>query len=300
MDTQNKKVRFLASTGLLGTAIIWGFAFVIVKNSLDKVPPVYMLAFRFSIAFTALAIVFAKKFKTINKKIIGQGVLLGFLLFGAYLVQTIGCQYTTAGKNAFLTTVYVVIVPFLQWGMNKKKPNGYCIIAAFMAIVGIGLLSLQGDMSVNIGDALTLLCGLGFAFHMIYIDRYTQSHDPVLLTILQLFFGGVFSWIAALAFGGGIPQAAFSTEIVVAMLYLGVLSSAMGFLLQTIGQKYTSPSTTSLFLSMESVFGVLFSIIFLKEALTAKMLLGCMMIFTAIVLAETKFAFLPLFKKEHV
>lgn len=300
MNTFQKKTNILASAGLLGTAVIWGFAFVVVKNSLDAVSPIYMLAFRFTIAAIILAVIFANRLKNLNKTLIIEGMVLGFFLFASYLVQTIGCKYTTAGKNAFLTTVYVVLVPFLHWAINKKKPNGYCIAAAFLAITGIGFLSLQGDLSINIGDALTLACGLGFAFHMIFIDRFTQQHDAVLLAVLQLFFAAVFSWVAALFGGGGFPQAAFTSSVVISMLYLGVFSSALGFLFQTVGQKYTSPSTTSLLLSLEAVFGVVFSIIFLEERLTGRMIAGCTFIFTAIIIAETQLDFLPVKKKEQV
>lgn len=300
MNTFQKRTKILASAGLLGTAVIWGFAFVVVKNSLDTVSPIYMLAFRFSIATIVLAAIFAKRLKNLNKTLIIEGLVLGILLFISYLVQTNGCRYTTAGKNAFLTTVYVVLVPFLHWAINKKKPNEYCIIAAFMAIIGIGFLSLQGDLSVNTGDALSLACGLGFALHMIYIDRFTNHHDPVLLAILQLFFAAIFSWIAALLSGNGFPRAAFSSQMAIAMLYLGVFSSALGFLFQTVGQKYTSPSTTSLLLSFEAVFGVVFSIIFLQEQLTGRMIAGCTLIFSAIVIAETQLDFLPMKKKEQV
>jgi len=300
MNTFQKKTNILASAGLLATAVIWGFAFVVVKNSLDAVSPIYMLAFRFTIAVMVLAVIFANRLKNLNKTLIIEGMVLGFLLFASYLVQTIGCKYTTAGKNAFLTTVYVVLVPFLHWAINKKKPNGYCITAAFMAITGIGFLSLQGDLSINIGDALTLICGLGFAFHMLYIDRFTKQHDPVLLAVLQLFFAAIFSWVAALFGGGGFPQGAFTSPVVISMLYLGVFSSALGFLFQTVGQKYTSPSTTSLLLSLEAVFGVVFSIIFLDERLTGRMIAGCTLIFMAIIIAETQLDFLPVKKKEQV
>lgn len=301
MSTTDKKMRILASIGLLGTAVIWGFGFVVVKNSLDLIPATYILAFRFTIAAVVLAAIFHKKRKKINKKILAEGAFLGLLLFLSYLLQTIGCNYTTAGKNAFLTTIYVVIVPFLHWIVNHKKPDIYCTAAAFVAIVGIGLLSLQGDLSMNIGDGLTLVCGLGYAFHMIYIDRYTKDSDPIVLTVLQLAFAAAFSWIAAPIESGGFPQGAFQKEIIIGMLYLGLLSTMVAFLLQNVCQKYTSPNTTSLMLSMESVFGVLFSVIFLGEMLTPKMYAGCVLLFLAVLLAETKFQFLPFMntKKEQ-
>ena len=165
--------------------------------------------------------------------------------------------------------------------------------AALLAIVGIGLLSLQGDLTMNIGDVLTLICGLGFALHMIYIDRYTKRHDPVLLTILQLGFAAVYSWIMAPVTDGGFPVEALNQDIMIGMLYLGIFSTMIAFLLQNVCQKYTTPNTTSLLLSMESVFGVLFSVLLLHERLTGRMITGCILIFIAIILSETRFEFLP-------
>ncbi|MCI8466076.1 MAG: DMT family transporter [Lachnospiraceae bacterium] len=287
-----RTITWLANLGMAFAALIWGFAFVVVKDSVDSVPPVYMLAFRFTIAFIGLLLVFYKKLPKITKSDLICGSFLGFWLFISYFFQTVGIQYTTAGKNAFLTTIYVVIVPFLHWVINKKKPDWYCIVAAFLIIAGIGLLSLQGDMTINIGDILTIICGFGYAFHMIYIDKYTEIHDPVFLTILQIGMAALFSWIMAPFFDGGFPTAVFSWRYLSGMLYLGIGSTMVAFLLQNVCQKYTTPTSASLFLSLESVFGVLFSLIFLKEYLTARMTAGCVLIFIAIIMAETKFSFL--------
>lgn len=286
------KIKFLAGAGMLGTAAIWGIAFVVVKNSLDTVPPTYMLAFRFTIAAVLLAAICFKKLHGLKKHIVKEGAVLGFLLFFSYLVQTIGCQYTTAGKNAFLTSAYVVIVPFLCWLLFRKKPDSFCIAAALLAIAGIGLLSLQGDMSVNRGDVLTLICAVGFALHMIYIDRYTEQDDPVVLTILQLAFAALFSWLSSPFLDGGFPAGVFRPDVVGSMLYLGIFSTMIGFLLQNVCQKYTSPNTASLLLSTESVFGVLFSVLLLGEHMTPRMLAGCGLLFLAVLVSETKLSFL--------
>ena len=287
------KIRVLSSLGLLLAAVIWGFAFVVVKNSLDLIPPIYMLAFRFTIAAAALTLIMFPKLRNLTRRDWTSGAVLGFFLFTAHAVQTIGCQYTTAGKNAFLTTIYVIIVPFLHWIMNRKRPSGYAMTAAMIAVVGIGLLSLQGgDAGVNIGDVLTVICGFLFAVHIVYIDRYTESQDPIILTVMQMIFAAIFSWILAPICDGGFPATAFQSEVVTGMLYLGLLSTMVGFLLQNVGQKYTAPSTASLLLSFESVFGVLFSVIFLQEQLTLRMLFGCGLMFFAVVLVETRLSFL--------
>ena len=116
-----KKTVLLADLGLVVTTLIWGFSFVIVKDSVDRIPPVYLLAFRFTLAFAGLALVFAGKISKIRKGDLLCGAMLGFWLFVSYFFQTVGIQYTTAGKNAFLTTIYVVIVPFLHWAINENR-----------------------------------------------------------------------------------------------------------------------------------------------------------------------------------
>jgi drug/metabolite transporter (DMT)-like permease len=278
---------FVCAFGLIFVTIIWGFAFVVVKNSLDYVPPLYMMAFRFTIASVVLALLFLPKFKHLDKSTFFHGMILGIFLFAAYAFQTVGLQFTTAGKNAFLTTTYVMMVPFLNWFFHKSKPSWNCVLAAIIALIGIGLLSLQGDFSMNRGDVLTIICGFFFAVHIIFISRYTQTQDPVLLTILQLAFSALFSWIFAPFTDGSFPlQETFRADVIVSMLYLGLFSTLLCFLLQNVCQKYLRASTTSLLLSFESVFGVIFSIIFLKEILTAKMIVGCVLIFFALVLSE--------------
>ncbi len=282
----------LAACGLLLTALIWGFAFVVVKNSLDLIPPIYMLAFRFTIASAALALILFRRLRRITRRDLQSGASLGVFLFAAYALQTIGCQYTTAGKNAFLTTIYVILVPFLHWLINRRRPDRYVIGGALLAMVGIGLLSLQGEGGIALGDLLTLLCGIFFAVHIVYIDRYTLAQDPAILTVLQLATAAVLSFLLAPLIDGPFPAQALHPEAVTGMLYLGLLSTMLGFLLQNVGQKYTTPSTASLLLSFESVFGVLFSTLFLHEAMTARMLLGCLLMFIAVLLVETRFSFL--------
>lgn len=285
----NKTISIISSIGLLFVTIIWGFAFVVVKNSLDYIPPIYMMAFRFSIAALVLSLIFINKFKNMNKATFLHGIGIGVFLALAYAFQTIGCQYTTAGKNAFLTTIYVILVPFLNWFIAKQKPDIYSIIAAFLSIIGIGFLSLRGDLTINIGDFLTLICGLCYALHIVYIARYSSNDDPILLTILQLATTAVLSWIFAPIMDGPFPLQGLQADgVIISMLYLGLLSTMAAFLLQNICQKYTPPSMAALLMSFESVFGVIFSVIFLKEILTTKSIIGFALMFSAILISELK------------
>ena len=278
-----------ASAGLLLAATIWGFSFVIVKDSLDYIGAFYMIAYRYTIAAVVMSLIFIKKWKLLNREYIKQGAFTGLFLFLAYASQTVGCDYTTAGKNAFLTTFYVIMIPLLTWLLFKKRPRFYVFIAAVMSLTGIGLLALgSGDKGFNIGDILTLLCGVFFALHIIYTEKYNRAGgDPLFLTLLQFIFTAIAGWISAPFFEGSFPvTSAFTSRVAGSMLYLGLLSSMVGFSLQNIGLKYVQSSIASLFLSFESVFGILFSTIFLNEAFTLKMLAGCSLIFLAVILAE--------------
>lgn len=279
-----------SSIGILFAAAIWGFAFVIVKDSLNYIGAVWMLAFRFTIAALALALLYSRKLKNITRRTWLHGGILGLYLFLAYLVQTIGCDYTTAGKNAFLTTIYVFFVPLFLWIQTKKRPAWYVFACALMSITGIGLLALgTGDGgAVNIGDILTLVCGIFYAVHIIFTAKYNEEHDPILLTVLQFLFAAVFSWILAPIFDGKFPvEQIQNPRVIVSMLYLGLLSTMVCFVLQNVGLKYLPSAWASLLLSFESVFGVIFSTLILGEKITLRMGIGCTLIFAAVVLAQT-------------
>ena len=290
----SKFVSIISSIGLVLTACIWGFAFVVVKDSLDYVGPLWMIAFRFTIAAVGLALIFCKKFKLLNKKTLFQGAVLGFFLFFAYVVQTIGCDYTTAGKNAFLTAVYVVFIPLIYWPLYKKRPAWYVFLASVLCLLGIGFLALNPSDKggINIGDVLTLICGVFYALHIIFVEKWNNSSDAILLTVLQFLFASVYGWILAAIvqnpeINGPFPVEAFtSSKVILSMLYLGIFSTMIAFLCQNVCLKYVNSALASLFLSLESVFGVIFSCVFLHESLSPRMIAGCVLIFTAILISE--------------
>ena len=148
-NLSERGIKILASLGLILTTMIWGFAFVVMKNSVDIIPPAYLLAVRFSMSALLLAVLFHKNLLRADHRTIICGVILGVFLCLSYQFQTYGLKYTTASKNAFITTLYVIIVPFLYWIVSKKRPGGRNIAAAFLAVIGLALLSLQGDLSIN-------------------------------------------------------------------------------------------------------------------------------------------------------
>ena len=147
------------------------------------------------------------------------GALAGLFLFISYYFQTYGLKYTTASKNAFITTLYVVIVPFLAWAVNHVRPKANNLVAAGFAVVGLALLSLKGDLSVNFGDFLTLVCGICFAVHMIFLDRFTAYCTPIRLTVMQMGTAAACSWVLGL-----LTEGAFHPEVFTPVSYTHLFS----------------------------------------------------------------------------
>jgi drug/metabolite transporter (DMT)-like permease len=291
MKKIDRKKSIIADFSLLLCAMIWGIGFVATDIALKEgITPYYTMTMRFTIAFILLSIVFWKKIKNITIKDIKGGSIVGIVLCLAFAAQTIGLQYTTPGKQSFLTGTYVVMVPFLYWAINKKRPDMYSIAATFLCLVGTGLLTVNSGFSIAKGDSLTLLCAVFFAAHIVLIGFYTESIDPVILTILQMAVAAVCSFIAALAFET--MPTNISTKGILAAVYLGTFSTMIAYIIQNVAQKYTHSTHAALILCLETVFGSTFSAILLGEKFTFKMIIGCIVIFMGIITAETKLSFL--------
>ena len=284
------KKRNLARLAILSATVLWGSGFVAVKDSVASVPPVTLIALRFAFAALLLSLLFIKRLAAVDKGCIWRGAVIGFFLFAAYVAQTVGITDTTPGKNAFLTAVYVVIVPFMCWITEKRRPDRYNMIAAFMCLAGIGLVSLRGDFSVGKGDLLTIACGFLFACHIAAVARLAKRQDPVVITIIQFFFAALFSFAAAALtedIAAPVPAGAWP-----GVIYLTVFCTAAALLLQNVGQKYLEPSSASVIMSLEAVFGVAFSLLFGYETPEARIYIGFAVIFAALMISETKLAFL--------
>ena len=280
------KKELFADGLLLLTALIWGSAFAVVKNTLDSFPPAAIIAMRYAIATLLTAVAFRKHLRGMTRGDVASGAMVGLLLSAAYIVQTIGLQFTTAGKNAFLTTVYVLLVPFgcrVLFGQRLRKANYF---AAGLMLAGIGLLSLEGEIGgLNVGDALTLLCGALFAGHMIAVERCQRETDVYALIVLQFGFAALYALAYALLFERGQPFD-FNAGSVGGLLYLAIFSTTIAMSLQNIGQSMAPASHSAILLSLESVFGALFSCLLLGEPMTPKILAGFAVIFAALMVNE--------------
>lgn len=286
------KLKRLSRILLFAATVIWGSTFFIMKNTLDTMGSSFIMAARFTIGTVLLTLIFLPRLKKFNVGYFIGGAITGVVLALASIVQTVGLSYTTPGKNAFLTAVYCVIVPFLYWLTAKKRPTVYNVISAFICIVGIGFVTLNKDLKFNAGDMLTLLSGIFYAVQILCIKKFGENRDVFLFTIAQFLFTAIICWISFAIFEEfpkGVDVGGWLT-----LLYLGVFGTTAAFTFMTFGVKYLPPSNSSLILSLESVFGVLFSLIFYNEKITLTIALGFVMIFFAVVLSETELKFIKL------
>ena len=280
----------LGRTCLILTTLIWGSSFVILKSALDSITPLWVLAIRFSGAAILMLIACLPRLKKLDKRYVTGGCLMGLCLAAAYIVQTYGLVYTTPGKNAFLTTTYCILVPCLYWAISGKRPDKYNIIAALVCLVGVGFVCLGNDLSINVGDMLTILCGLFYGLHIIVTSRTAENRDPVLITMLQFATAAVVCFIGAVLFEPAPHDIGSGTWLSIA--YMTFICTGLCYILQTVGQKYTPPSQTAVILTLESVFGSAISVILGVESLTFNIALGFFLIFIAIITSETKLDFL--------
>lgn len=287
-----RTMHMLAKPMLFAAALIWGTSFFIMKNALDAVPVFFLLAIRFTAGAVLLALVCARRWKAFTPNYLWRGAVMGGFLCLAYSVQTFGLSMTTPSKNAFLTAVYCVIVPFLTWAVVKKRPDRYNIAAALLCVTGVGLVSLNEQLSINTGDLLTLVCAIFYASHIVAVEKVSPGKDITLLTVFQFAFAGLFAWIGGALTETFPAQALTDPQVFLPLAYLCVMATTVALLFQNVGQVWSDPASASVILSLESVFGVLFSVIFYGDPVTPRLLMGFVLIFVAVVCSETKFSFL--------
>lgn len=287
MENNNKK--YLAIGGLVLVTIIWGGGFVASDMALESLRPLQIMTIRFFLAAVLMGLISIKSLKKIEKEELKAGMLMGTALFVGFALQIIALQYTTPSKNAFLTALNVVIVPFIAFIILKKKIGIKGIAGAAMAVVGVGLLSLDKNFTLGFGDGLTLICAVGFAFQIFLTSEYVKKYRAVVLNFVQMLTAFVLSAAGMLILGETTFEVTAKGWL--SVLYLGIISTTICYLLQTASQKYVDETKAAIILSMESVFGTLFSILILHEVITPRMVIGCIVILIAVIisnLAETE------------
>ncbi len=277
-----------ATFALLLTAAIWGSAFVFQKFAADELSASFIVAARFSAAGVITALATIKKWHRIDRGYLLGGLATGITMSLGTWLQTAAMTFgTSPGKSAFLTAAYCVIVPFLYWLVRGEKPRANHLLSAVICLVGIGLISLNGEGGVTFGDGITLVCSVVFAANIVLISIFCEGRDPMLLTMLQICVAALCGWVGILIFGG-MPEH-ISMGAAGNVLYLALFSTALCLSLQSIGLKYTNPTVGTILLSLESVFGVLFSILLYGETVTLRMAVGFAVVFAAVLLAQFRF-----------
>lgn len=275
------------------TSFIWGFAFIAQKLGSEYIPP---FTFNFLRNLTAglflLIYAFVRKNKTREKMnsitktaTIRGGITTGLVMAIAVSFQQTGVYFTTSGKAGFITSLYVVIVPIIAIFMGKKVSKKTAI-AIILALIGLYLLTVKVEdgFSINKGDILIFIGSLFFAFHILFIDHYSVKSDSVKMSMLQFFVASLVSLFLMILFEK--PELDLVIKGIFAILYMGVFSSGLGYTLQIVAQKDTDPTISSLILSLEAVFAALFGFIFLKEVPNERELIGGILMFFAIILAQ--------------
>lgn len=300
----NKKL--ISNFMLVLTAIIWGTAFVAQSIAHDHIETFIFNAARNIVGGLVLIpyILIANKLKNnnsldsnlenknklkffeklkINKTLIIGGILCGIALFGGSTFQQFGIKYTSAGKSGFITALYIVFVPAFGIFLKKKVPFKIwvCVI---IAVIGFYLISINEGFAINKGDLLTLICSFFFTLHILVIDYYSPKVDGIKMSCIQFFVAGFISLILSFIFEN--PQMSSLLAAWKPILYVGVFSCGIAYTLQIVGQKNTEPVMASLILSMESVFAVIAGWLILKQGLSLKEAIGCLLVFTAIIITQ--------------
>ncbi|MBO8158574.1 DMT family transporter [Thermosyntropha sp.] len=273
--TSNKQLK--AETSMLFVAFIWGATFVVVKNALADISPFWFLALRFIIAFIVLAFLAFDSIKSINSSTIFYGSVIGFFLFIGFAFQTVGLKYTTSSNAGFITGLSVVLVPVIYSLMYKKIPEFKTCLASLLALIGLFLLSFYtNSFNLNYGDFLVLICSLGFALHIILVDRYSHKHNPVAITGVQILFVGIFSLLIAV-FVEPFPHS-LTYNAVSAILITSILATDLAFLLQNSMQKHSTPTRFAIILTTEPVFAALTAYLWAGEILSTRGIIGALFI----------------------
>lgn len=288
------KKQLRGSLLLLLATVIWGSAFVSQSVAMDHIGPFTFQAIRCLLAFLGLMIVIAiadhfkkdgKNFikRWADKKLWKAGLLCGIPLFLACNLQQVGLVDTDAGKSGFLTAMYIVIVPVIGIFL-KKRPTVMVPISVAIAVVGLYCLSCVGVTQISTGDLLTVGCAIMFAVQITFVDMFAQNTDALRLNAIQALVCAVLSTMVMLFTEQ--PSWEGIRSCALPLAHVGFLSMGLAYYLQIVGQKDLDSTPAALIMSLESVFAVVFGMLFLKETMTGWEIVGCVLVFTAVILSQ--------------
>jgi drug/metabolite transporter (DMT)-like permease len=282
--------RWRAELALAGNTVVWGATFVLVKQALADVTPLLFLALRFSLAAIALASIFHRK-AAVEIRQPGAArmgaVLAGGFLFCGYVFQTFGLRLTTAPKSAFITGLSIATVPLLAALVYRIRPRFAELAGISLAIVGLGLMTLEGEsLAVGRGDLLTLACAIAFAAHIVTVGHYSKRVSFELLSVVQVAVAAALSLATFWWFEP--PVIRWSAGVIVAVAVTALLATALAFTVQAWAQQYTTSTRTALIYALEPVFAWVTSFVWSGETLSRRAACGAGLILAGILLVELK------------
>jgi drug/metabolite transporter (DMT)-like permease len=283
--------RTRAELYLLAVTLIWGSTFVITKGLLQDVSPFLYTALRFSGAAILLALFSLRSVATLRQATVVKGGILGLLLFLGFILQTIGLQYTSASKSAFITGMLVVLTPICQIIIERRPPQLGNLIGIAFVTIGLYFLTSPEGSEFNIGDLLTLGCALCFALHIVYLDIFSQVHQPVQLAFSQFLASGILAFLGVFLYEDVTWHP--NPKLLGALAYLTVFATLIALFVQVKYQKDTTPTRAAVLFSVEPVFAALIAYFFVGEVLGVIGVLGGGLIVAGMLISELSDVLLP-------
>ncbi len=284
---------------LLLVSFIWGAGFFITDIALRGFSSLQVVSLRFLVGAIVLSLVFIKNLKYITKTEIIAGIVSGFFLCLAFAFQVYGQYYSTPSISAFITVTYVILVPIFSKLIFKHEVNKTVFFSSILVLIGILVITLgsfkgtTSALNMTLGIFLTIICAFGWAFQVLAIEYFSKKYEaihPSNLTICMLWsallFSIVFNIFSYIVFNERFIYSQYTNMAILAIIFLGMLSTAFAFLIQNFAQKHATASKVAIILSLESVFGALLSNIFLGETFNLIMILGFILVFISVLLTE--------------
>lgn len=274
-----------ADLSLLLITVVWGGTFPITSVILKYVPPYSLIALRYLLAGLVLASIFYKKLLAMNRRTLKAGLLIGISVFLGTALQVVGMLYTTPSKSGFITGLNVVIVPSILACLYKKIPDIRTVVGVILSVAGLGVISINGDLSINFGDFLTLICAVAFAAQIILVDKCAKGVDIIALTCIQTLIVGILALVPAVTVEK--LDVVFNFASIASIAFMAIFCTAIAYLVQNKMQPYTNPTHAAIIFLAEPVFSAIFSI-FIGDKLTGKTLVGCALILLGTVVINIK------------
>ncbi|MDD3224109.1 MAG: DMT family transporter [Clostridium sp.] len=271
---------------LVSISIAWGTSYLFMKMGIDGLSTFNFIALRFAVAFLVTFILFFNKIRYIKTKVLIHSAIVGSVLVCIFVPILLGLKTTEASSAAFLISTTVVIVPIMQIFVRRKLPETKMIVSIFIVLIGTGFLTLKNGFTVDFGSVLCLMGAFFNALYIVITGHFAKTDDSLELGIFQLGFAALFASIFSFAFE--VPKLPSTTNGWIAVLGLGIICSAYGFVMQPIVQKYTTPENAGLTFAMEPIFAAIFAALFLHEVLNINEYIGAALIMTSLYISSSK------------